>query len=138
MTRPMRGCGEDKTCSPGMIAGCLTHERVRGIRASPRSGRAPNSTMQYSTVSVPIQAPMPYSTARYPIQASVSAAPIAYSAGISAAPMMPYGTVSVPIGATMQVGMAGQMPPPIMHPDPVPACCYHACLLWRRVWQRGA
>jgi hypothetical protein len=75
--------------------------------------------MQYSTVSVPMQAPMPYSTARYPIQASVSAAPIAYSAGVSAAPMMPYGTVSVPIGATMQVGMGGPMPPPIMHPDPV-------------------
>jgi hypothetical protein len=26
------------------------------------------TTMQYSTVSVPMQAPMPYSTARYPIR----------------------------------------------------------------------
>ena len=106
-------------CVRLLVATRLTHERMRGIRLSSIRPRAPNSTMQYSTVSLPMQAPitttMPYSTASYPVSA-----PIAYSAGVSAPA---YNTVSVPIGATMQVGIGGAaMPapaPPIMCPDPV-------------------
>ena len=101
-------------CDPFNTRAYAWHSRLSSIRP-----RAPNSTMQYSTVSLPMQAPitttMPYSTASYPVSA-----PIAYSAGVSAPA---YNTVSVPIGATMQVGIGGAaLPapaPPIMCPDPV-------------------